>query len=166
MDRGRILDSWKEIASYVGRNVRTCQNWEKELGLPIHRLDGSPKSRVFAYTGELDSWREERGRLPDHAGTGDRKKGSFRIRKIHAGLIVLGSAVALLLAFNAGGLRDRLFGHILSGRITSLAVLPVENYSGDADQELLADGMTDALISGLCRISSLDNVIARTSVMQ
>lgn len=166
MDKGRILDSWKEIASYVGRNVRTCQNWERELGLPVHRLDGSPKSRVFAYTTELDSWREEKGRLADHAGTGGRKNGAFRIRKVRLGLVALGSAVALLLAFNAGGLRDRLFGHVLSGRITSLAVLPVENYSGDADQELLADGMTDALISGLGRISALDNVISRTSVMQ
>jgi len=36
MDKGNNLDSWKDIAAYLGRNVRTCRNWEKDLGLPIH----------------------------------------------------------------------------------------------------------------------------------
>jgi hypothetical protein len=59
-DRGKYLDSWKEIAAYLNRNIRTCWLWEHELGLPVHRLDGSPKARVFAYTGELDAWRAEK----------------------------------------------------------------------------------------------------------
>ena len=33
------LDSWKEIASYLGRGIRTVQRWEREEGLPVHRLD-------------------------------------------------------------------------------------------------------------------------------
>lgn len=66
MDKGRYLDSWKDIAAYLGRNVRTCRNWERDHGLPIHRLDDSPKSRVFAYTGEIDAWRETKGRLPEN----------------------------------------------------------------------------------------------------
>ncbi|RPJ00552.1 MAG: tetratricopeptide repeat protein, partial [Candidatus Aminicenantes bacterium] len=49
MDKGRILESWKEIAAHLNRNVRTCQMWERDHGLPVHRLDGSPKARVFAY---------------------------------------------------------------------------------------------------------------------
>ena len=35
--RGRRLDSWKEIAAYLGRDVRTVQRWERREGLPIHR---------------------------------------------------------------------------------------------------------------------------------
>ena len=60
-EKGRYLDSWKEIAAYLGRNIRTCWLWERELGMPVHRLDGSPKARVFAWTGEIDAWREARG---------------------------------------------------------------------------------------------------------
>jgi adenylate cyclase len=173
MDKGKYLDSWKEISAYLGRNIRTCQIWERELGLPVHRLDVSPKARVFAYTGELDAWRDKKGRLPDTVeplkgkGNATVSRGKFfSIRKVFAGLGVLALAAALFSAFNVGGSRDRLFGRILGGPITSVAVLPVENYSGDPDQELLAEGMTDALISGLGQISALENVISRTSVMQ
>jgi TolB-like protein len=51
------------------------------------------------------------------------------------------------------------------GPIRSLAVLPLENLSGDPEQEYFADGMTDALISDLAKIGSL-RVISRTSIMQ
>ena len=50
------LDSWKEIAKYLDRNVRTCQRWEQELGLPVHRLDKTIRSRVFCYSDEIDNW--------------------------------------------------------------------------------------------------------------
>ena len=50
-------------------------------------------------------------------------------------------------------------------RIESLAVLPLENLSGDADQEYFADGMTEELIASLAQISAL-RVISRTSVMR
>ncbi len=52
----RVLDSWKEISAYLKRSERTCRTWEVELGLPVHRRDGSPKARVFAYPEELDLW--------------------------------------------------------------------------------------------------------------
>ncbi len=50
------LDSWKEIARHLKRDVRTCQRWEKELGLPVHRLEGTSRPRVFAYTEEINTW--------------------------------------------------------------------------------------------------------------
>lgn len=49
--------------------------------------------------------------------------------------------------------------------IRSLAVLPLENLTGDPSQEYFADGMTEELIAKLARISSL-RVISRTSVME
>jgi serine/threonine-protein kinase len=81
---------------------------------------------------------------------------------------VLGSIVALalvLVGLNVGGLRDRLraWGH--PARIKSLAVLPLENLSGQSGQDYFADGMTDELITDLAKISAL-RVISRTSVMQ
>lgn len=61
MKNNERLDSWKEIAAYINREVRTCIKWEKELGLPVYRIDEkSARSRVFAYTTEIDQWFEEK----------------------------------------------------------------------------------------------------------
>ncbi len=62
-------------------------------------------------------------------------------------------------------LRDELVGGDAIPAIRSLAVLPLDDLSGDPDQAFFADGMTDALISNLARIRAL-KVISRTSVMQ
>ena len=50
------LDSWKQIAVYLGREVRTVQRWEKSSGLPVRRLQHEKRGSVYAYTGELDAW--------------------------------------------------------------------------------------------------------------
>ncbi len=53
---GERLDSWKEIAVFFGRAERTVKRWETERGLPVHRLPGTGKGSVFAYTKELADW--------------------------------------------------------------------------------------------------------------
>src|SRR6188472_2139034 len=58
------LDSWKEIASYLGRGIRTVQRWEREEGLPVHRLDHAKRGSVYASRRELTAWWESR-RRPD-----------------------------------------------------------------------------------------------------
>lgn len=58
---GRRVDSWKEIASYLKRGARTVQRWEREEGLPVHRLQHEKLGSVYAYTGELDAWWSSRG---------------------------------------------------------------------------------------------------------
>ena len=52
----RVLHSWKEISSYTGRGVRTIQRYEVQLGFPIHRPAGSPRSAVLAFCDEVDAW--------------------------------------------------------------------------------------------------------------
>ncbi len=52
----RILDSWKEISDYLKRDIRTCRRYERDLGLPVRRLDGTSHARVFAYQDEIDVW--------------------------------------------------------------------------------------------------------------
>jgi len=52
----RRLDSWKEIGAFFGRDERTVNRWEKELGLPVHRLPGRAKGPVYAYADELAAW--------------------------------------------------------------------------------------------------------------
>lgn len=54
-DRPR-LDSWKEIAQYLGRDVRTVIRWERDRRLPVSRVPGGKRSRVFAYQDDLDQW--------------------------------------------------------------------------------------------------------------
>ena len=52
----RRLDSWKEIAGFFGCDERTVKRWEKERGLPVHRLPGIGRGKVFAYSDELSDW--------------------------------------------------------------------------------------------------------------
>ena len=52
--QGRTLRSWREIAGYMNRGIRTVQRWEKLLDLPVHRL--AAKAEVFAFSAEVDAW--------------------------------------------------------------------------------------------------------------
>jgi hypothetical protein len=51
-----VLNSWKEIAQYLDRGVRTVQRWERELKLPVHRIGNTKRSPVFAVVAELNFW--------------------------------------------------------------------------------------------------------------
>ena len=55
------LVSWKEIAKYLNRDVRTVQRWEEDKGLPVHRLPGGKMARVYALQSESDVWWSSRG---------------------------------------------------------------------------------------------------------
>ncbi len=54
------LESWKEVAAHLQRDVRTVIRWEKKEGLPIHRHHHLSRSSVYAYPSELDAWRANR----------------------------------------------------------------------------------------------------------
>ena len=54
------LDSWKEIAAYLNRSERTVRRWEDKEELPVHRLQHDKRGSVYAYTRELDAWRDSR----------------------------------------------------------------------------------------------------------
>jgi hypothetical protein len=56
-----MLNSWKEIASYLDRGVRTVQRWERELQLPVHRIGKGRRSPVYAVTTELNLWLQTTG---------------------------------------------------------------------------------------------------------
>ena len=73
--------------------------------------------------------------------------------------------VGVFLGMNVGGWRDRLLSRASTARIHSVAVLPLENLSGNPEEDYFADGMTDALIAELGKVSAL-RVISRQSVMR
>ena len=55
---GRRLNTWKEIASYFGRDERTVKRWEASRSLPVRRMPKGPRSVVFAYERDLAVWRD------------------------------------------------------------------------------------------------------------
>jgi Tfp pilus assembly protein PilF len=78
-DAGRRLESWKEIADFFGRDEKTVRRWEKNNALPIHRIPGGAKGRVFAYTVELTEWLNT-SRVPERtAGSQESKTQEPRI---------------------------------------------------------------------------------------
>ena len=62
------LDSWKEIAAYLGRGIRTVQRWEREEGLPVHRLAHEKRGSIYARKEELAAWWESRRLTLAHPG--------------------------------------------------------------------------------------------------
>lgn len=57
------LDSWKEIAAYLNRDVTTVQRWEKREGMPVHRHLHERMGSVYASRAELDAWVRQRAHL-------------------------------------------------------------------------------------------------------
>ena len=78
-----VLHSWKEIAAYTGRGVRTIQRYEVHFGFPIHRPAGSPRSAVLAFSDEIDRWlASSPTRLEPHS-TGDNGHFSHDATALH-----------------------------------------------------------------------------------
>jgi len=91
------LDSWKEIAAYLNRSVRTVTRWEREESLPVHRHLHSKSGSVYAYKAELDAWWTNRGVRVDASDSEDRPSRFRGARR----LWILTGTVAVLLALPA-----------------------------------------------------------------
>jgi hypothetical protein len=86
-----VLTSWKEIAAYLGKGVRTVQRWERELSLPVRRPYGMEKHVIVALPEELDNWmrtrmvpRENNGARPAVAQTPARPQKPKVDNDVHA----------------------------------------------------------------------------------
>lgn len=165
-----LLDSWKDIAAYLKRDITTVQRWERRENMPVHRHVHDKRGSVYALRSELDLWLESRRHRLKEA---DRRvaetaeppiadvhaRARFRRRRIlAAGTMVLIGAAAYLLHAHRVVTTSAV-------NVRSLAVLPLQNLSGDPTQEFFVDGMTEALIGRLARSSGV-RVISRTSAMQ
>jgi len=152
------LDSWKEIAAYLKRDERTVRRWEKE-GLPVRRHTHKKQASVYAYKPEIDAW------WNDGQSRIDRQKQAASPRRPLAWIFsgALAAGLVVLAVLNVGGLRDRLRGANGPPQIHALAVLPLENLSGDVNQEFFADGLTEELVTQLGKVAAL-RVISHTSV--
>ncbi len=138
----QALDSWKEIADYLRRSERTCRRLEKELGLPIHRLEDTPRARVFAYKEEIDHWVEK---------TQHSKKEIF-FAKSGLKRLLIPSLTVIVLAIIGVVIWLILPGDIdvdpLAGR-PSIAVISFENQTGDDSYDHLSKVIPNLLITNL-----------------
>ena len=165
------LDSWKDIAVYLKRDISTVQRWEQREKMPVHRHQHDRRGSVYAFRSELDVWLETRRtrlkqdaerRALDGVGTFAPASAVRSLARLHwmraavATALVLASIAYLFVSSRVA---------TTARMIRSVAVLPLQNLSGDSGQDFFVDGMTEALIE---RLSSMQGVrvISRTSVMQ
>jgi TolB-like protein/Flp pilus assembly protein TadD len=166
------LDSWKEIAAHLERDVTTVQRWEKREGMPVHRHLHDKRGSVYALSSELDAWRESRKlHLREEQRDAAREAGRDLENNSLAPvpgirrwvLLSFGSALLVLLTL-AYAIGRNYARHASFSKIRSLAVLPLQNLS-DPSQDYFAEGTTEELIGRLSRIHGL-RVISRTSSMR
>jgi TolB-like protein/Tfp pilus assembly protein PilF len=161
------LDSWKDIAAYLKRDVSTVQRWERREGLPVHRHLHDKLGSAYALRSELDAWSQSR--TLRHEQKNDRvteTKAAIspgRPRGVRWWVLAAG-LTALAVGAIAYGLNRSRVADAAVPEIKSLLVLPLENLSGDPAQEFFAVGMTEELIGSLAQIRGL-RVVSRTSAM-
>ena len=168
------LVSWKEIASHLGREVRTVQRWERSEGLPVYRHEHLRKSTVYAFANELDDWIKKRQPKDDpeadaafepEPDVGDVLLGSENGDDAKTDVLpvqpsppkwkrpVLAAAAAAVLCFAGYGVYRWIHARILPPEKVRLVVLPFTNLSGDPKQDYFSAGLTDEMIT---RLGSLD----------
>jgi TolB-like protein/Tfp pilus assembly protein PilF len=160
------LDSWKEIAAYLRKDIRTVQLWEKKEGLPVHRHAHAARATVYAYPAELDGWLAERQQksatgsnpLPSEVPPPNRRK--VLLSTLLVCLVVGGLLTA------AAIYRHRAVEKAPSSKrpnANTIAVLPFEDLSPLQRQDHLADGLTDDIIVALGQTGQLPVISRRSS---
>jgi TolB-like protein/Flp pilus assembly protein TadD len=168
------LDSWKEIACYLKKEVRTVQRWEKKLGLPVRRLAQGKQGSVFAYKSELDTWWQhsqsdivvdvEADVEEDQPVTGEDSSESAAERlSPSTGLsentterngdaqpdrLIRRTLLFLLLAAAVAGPLVAFWPKPVNSPVPTkmiLALRPFKNISGDPGQDFVADGLTEEM---------------------
>ncbi|HZP02756.1 MAG TPA: winged helix-turn-helix domain-containing protein [Terriglobia bacterium] len=138
-----------------GRYVETLPHGDERLGPPVATVApvSSPAISAARTPPLQPAWGRPRGVLLQR---------QWMVLATGADVLLV---LAALFTLNVAGVRDRLLRRpMLPPKIESIAVLPLENLSGDPEQEYFADGMTDALITNLGQIKAL-RVISRTTAM-
>ena len=132
-----MLNSWKEIASYLDRGVRTVQRWERDLHLPVHRIGKGRRSPVYALVPELKFWlitsQAELGRSdkdpqrvgpkpldPTHPGNGQNGRQETPIQLSHQ---LIAESRELVRIIAEASVRQQHQAEILQKRVAELRLL-------------------------------------------
>jgi TolB-like protein/Tfp pilus assembly protein PilF len=163
-----FLDSWKEIAVYLERDIRTVQRWEKFESLPVHRHVHEKQGTVFAYRSEIDIWRKSReiepiaetleetseverpapAALQPDPGNSTKVSRSWNFGLLISAVVLAITVVAMIAYY------PKITNPMASVPNVPLtvAVLPFENLSADPAEEYFSDGMTEEVIVQLGRM--------------
>ncbi len=160
---GRLMDAILHQAPQPpsGLNRRVSPGLE---GIILKALEKEPENR-YQSAKELAVDLRRLGTPGSAAAVLSARRPATRRKMVWAAGVALVALLAVLVGLNVAGLRDRLLGRPAPGQITSLAVLPLENMLGDAEQDYFVEGMHEALITELSKIGAL-KVISRTSAMR
>ncbi|MEJ2601964.1 MAG: hypothetical protein P8172_01495 [Gammaproteobacteria bacterium] len=153
--RSDRLESWKAIAKYLQRDVRTVQRWEADEALPIHRHEHNKRATVYAFAEEIDAWRETR-----HADPGS-SRNPYKLWAA-AGLLIGVPAIWLILSsieLSSDSGREIVDEPDVS---PSIAVLPFDYPPGDDRLAYFSAGITDDVINLLATSPDI-RVTSRTS---
>ncbi len=145
-DNGSQLDSWKEIAAYFKRDVRTVRRWEASEGLPVHRHLHNERGSVYALRNELDAWwssgRHKKAEPAETTKLAPRRR-FWPVLTIICALAAVGLYFLFMTAINPTG---------TSANRLRVVVLPFESPKGDATEEPLGDMFAGDLTSKLGRL--------------
>ena len=151
MKNNEILDSWKDISEYLGREIRTCHKWEKDLGLPVHRVDpNSSRSKVFAYKSEIDLWLRERANAtPSRPKEGKRLQ---NLKWISMGVVLM-SCLLIISSY-------RLFIYQKARspdteKVVSVAIMPFESSNSSALDRNFSEGVSVEIANRLAMFSKI-----------
>src|SRR5881227_3131586 len=78
-----VLNSWKEVSSYIGRGVRTVQRWEKDFGLPVRRPSGHLRGSVIALKTDIDNWLGSRHAREAEKAADSNGNGRAELKPVH-----------------------------------------------------------------------------------
>ena len=110
----RRLEGWDAIADYIGVTTRTAREREKRSGMPVHRVPGGTKARVYAYQDELDAWFE--GPSPK------RSSRRTRIAGVAIPLFLIAITIGMFNSIGALFLDER-FGHYRDHRTATVLLV-------------------------------------------
>ena len=157
------LDSWKEIAAYLKRDVATVRRWEKREALPVHRHHHEKLGSVYAYTSELDAWSEgRRQQIEPHP---PERAQRWAWRPLVLASLLLSFALAAIVSAYVW-MATRATSTDGAPAVTSLAVLPFQPLDDTARDEALELGMTDALITRLGNVRQIRVVRPTSAVLK
>src|SRR5271166_5468625 len=181
-DGDRKLESWKEIAAFFERDLRTVIRWEKELALPVHRYPGKAKGRVYAFASELQAWADGPRKAaaeattsggtqaavldppppdsdPDATVDSSIEESALRTRTADRRRRWIAAAVSVFVILVLVGAAVLRFYR--PQPISSVAVLPFDNPGQESDPAFV-EGLTDEITASLSRLDGL-RVAGRSS---
>ena len=164
--RGRRLDSWKEIAAYLKRDIRTAQRWEKLESLPVHRHQHDERGTAFAYSGEIDRWLEARTRTATDERVAPLTADAASSRRLPRVVLLAAVLAALAAAATAAAIWAQ---RSAPPKLTTLSVVfPIAEQFPDWGPEISVspDGAAIAYAGrGPIKLRRLDELAGRTIAM-